>query len=117
MATVTVGTAATTTLTGVVFAPAGASLPAIGALLGGAAGVIPLIADVATINNAILDDLDLSHPSTGTGGGLTQAGMLYIPNRGILRCIPGDYIAVDAATGWPILLSSRAAASAAWVHT
>lgn len=116
MATVTVGTAATTTLVGVVFAPSGGNLPAIGALLTGAAGVIPLIADVATINNSILDDLDLTHPNTGTGGGITQAGMFYVPNRGILRCLPGDYIAVDS-TGWPVLLSSRAAASASWVHT
>ena len=115
MATITVGTAATTTLVGVVFAPSGGNLPAIGAIMAGAEGIIPLIADTATIENSILDDLVNSHPPFGPSNGF-QSGQLYVPNRGILKCLPGDIVAIDS-TGWPVLLSARAAASAAWVHT
>lgn len=98
MATVTLGTTAATSLTAVPFG--GAMLPA----------------DIATIANAILDDKNNIHPIWP--GAFSQMGLLYVPNRGVLQCLPGDYIGVDAATGWPILVSARAAASnPQWVHT
>jgi hypothetical protein len=30
---------------------------------------------------------------------------LYVPNRGILQVYPGDWIAIDAQGGWPILVT------------
>lgn len=48
---------------------------------------------------------------------------IMIPNRGILKVLPGDWIAVDA-NGWPILLSRNAiaggtapSATTSWTHT
>jgi hypothetical protein len=97
VATITAGTAATTTLVGVQFQK---SLSA---------------ADVASIANNILNpDINGSpiYP-----GAFSLSGLLYIPNRGVLKVFRGDYVAYDPATGWPILLSSQAAAGASWVHS
>lgn len=109
MATVTLGTAATTTLTAVPF------------IYGMAA------ADFATIAAALKHDAynpemndavasAVSGPQPPLGLSFSRSGVLTIPNRGVLRLFPGDYIGVDAS-GWPVVLSPRAAASASWVHT
>lgn len=47
-----------------------------------------------------------------------QVGLLDIPNRGRLKVLPGDVIAVDAS-GWPILVSANAIAYAGsdWTFT
>lgn len=66
-------------------------------------------ADIAAIANGILDDLNPSHPVWP--GAFSQVGLLFVPNRGILRVLPGDYVAFDTATGWPILLSANAVAN------
>ena len=42
-------------------------------------------------------------------GALTTDGKLFIPNRGVLQVLPGDYIGVDA-NGGPILVSANAIA-------
>jgi hypothetical protein len=105
MATVTLGTAATSTLLAMPFIY----------------GLVP--ADFATIAAAIKRDTHNPSVPAGSSGpqpplGLpfSRAGALVIPDRGVLHLFPGDYVAIDA-TGWPILLSARAAASASWVHT
>jgi len=73
-------------------------------------------ADVGALNLAILDDQNVSHPIWPTA--YAQVGTLMIPNRGILKCLPGDLIAVDPATGWPILISKGAAAAGGdWDHS
>ena len=97
MATKTLGTAATTTLVAQVF------------------GSNPSTADIATIQLHILNDLINGHPVYP--GAWANIGLLYVPNRGVLQAQPGDYVAYDPATGWPILLSARAAAGASWVHS
>lgn len=97
MATRTLGTAATTTLVAMPF------------------GTNPTQADIATIAAHILDDQNVKHPIWP--GSWSNVGLLYIPNRGVLQAKPGDYVAYDPATGWPILLSARAAAGASWVHS
>jgi len=99
MATVTLGTAGTTTLTALAYDPSAAA------------------ADIAAICNAILDDQNVANPIWP--GAFVQAGLLYVPNRGVLRVLPGDYVAVDptAGIGWPILVSAEAAAAAGWVHS
>jgi hypothetical protein len=103
MSTKTLGTNATTTLSAIVYANDGA-------------GLLP--ADIATISNSIKDDLTNKHPTWP--GAFTRAGLLYIPNRGVLQVRPGDYVAVDA-TGWPILVSANAIASSSpatsWTHS
>lgn len=33
-----------------------------------------------------------------------ERGLLYVPRRGVLKVLPGDYVAYDP-NGWPILVS------------
>mgnify|MGYP001589923803 CR=1 FL=1 len=99
MATNTFGTDANNSLTAVIYATS----------------LLP--ADVATIQQGIKDDkiaVVPNHPIY-RGDAFSRAGLLYIPNRGILQCLPGDVIAIDNA-GWPILVSadSVAYASSLW---
>lgn len=104
MATLTLGTAANNTLTAVAFSLDPAVL---------------LNADLATINQGILDDQAASHPVAHYSGigGFVREGKLFVPNRGSLVVLPGDFVAIDPATGWPILVSAAAAAGASWVHS
>lgn len=45
----------------------------------------------------------------GISRGIDQAiGLLTVPGRGVLKVLPGDYVAIDMATGWPILVSGNA---------
>jgi hypothetical protein len=76
-------------------------------------------ADVATIHNALRDDQNLNQPAPAGGPmwGYSRNGQLYVPNRGWLKVMPGDIIMVDTATGWPILVSARSAASGPWTFT
>lgn len=99
MATITAGTAATTTLTALTYSR----------------GLNMADADIATIAEAILNDQNVSHPIWP--GAFARTGLLYIPNRGLLQCLPGDVVAVGPTTGWPILIAKNAAASADWVHS
>lgn len=73
------------------------------------------VADLAEINNGILDDKNVAHPRWP--GAFQQSGQLFIPNRGVLQVLPGDYVAYDTTTGWPILLSAYAIASGPWTHS
>lgn len=97
MATVTLGTNATTTLTSLSF-QRGGMLPA----------------DIATIQQGINNDQVNGLPDWP--GAFASTGLLYIPNRGILQMLPGDYVGVDS-TGWPILVSAYAIANGPWTHT
>ncbi len=101
MATITGGSAGTTTLIGVIWRGNVAQ------------------ADVRTINSHILDDVNARHPvaQIGGGGGFVREGQLYVPNRGVLTLRTGDGVFYDPATGFPILVSSRALAGASWVHS
>lgn len=101
MATKTLGTNATTSLTAIPWT-------------NGFAQSSP--ADYATIDAAIKDDLLNTHPSIGSPWGLGDNGFLYIPNRGYLRVLPGDYVAVDNQ-GWPLLVSAYSIANGAWTHS
>ena len=96
MATGTMGTSSTTSLTSLVNNKA--SLPT----------------DTASIRAAIKDDLNIAHPVLP--GAYSHNCVLYIPNRGTLMVFPGDYIGVDA-NGWPILVSAYSIATGGWTHT
>lgn len=71
------------------------------------------IAGVATVNANILDDLNVAHPIVP---GAWRLGQLFIPNRGVLQVLPGDYVFYDS-TGWPILVSANAIANGPWTHS
>ncbi len=51
-------------------------------------------------------------------GSFSTNGELFIPNRGVLKIFPGDYVAVDNS-GWPILLSAESIAfpKSSWTFT
>lgn len=99
MATKTLGTNATTTLTAMAW------LKGIGSMTA---------ADQATMCNAIKDDLNVAHPRIP--GAFSSAGQLFIPNRGVLRVFEGDWVGVDSQ-GWPILLSADTIANGPWTHS
>jgi hypothetical protein len=56
-------------------------------------------------------------PRNLINGAYTQKGTLIVPGRGVLIAKYGDFIGLDAVTGWPILLSADCAANGNWVHT
>lgn len=99
MATQTLGTTAQTGLTAKKYLPGyGSGMSA---------------ADQAAIQNAIKDDLGNAHSLLP---GAFQGGQLFIPNRGILQVLPGDWVGVDA-NGWPILVSAYSIATGGWTHS
>lgn len=44
-------------------------------------------------------------------GSFSQNGQLFVPNRGVVKLFPGDWVAVDSS-GFPIVLSANAVAYA-----
>ena len=96
MATGTLGTTANNSLTSLIFS--------------GAMNTT----DLAAIAQGIKDDLVNGNPIFP--GAYAQNGILYIPNRGILRVLPGDYVGIDSQ-GWPVLVSKNSITNAAWTHT
>ena len=103
MATKTLGTSATTSLVAVPFLP------------GWNSGIAA--ADVATINNYIKSQLNVANPQAG-GGYFDSNGILYFPDQqGMVKINPGDYVAVDATSGWPIVISTNAIATGPWTHS
>lgn len=61
-------------------------------------------ADIATIANAIIND---ASPPANLPGAFSRMGLLYVPNRGILKVLAGDWVCYDPS-GWPILLADMA---------
>lgn len=113
--TTATGSAAVTTVT--VTTPAGAVLSGvIGSNVYG-----PGIPAGTIIISVAGTTLNLSAPCTANAtvtffaiatrkpGSFSKNGLLYVPNRGVLKLLPGDAIAVDA-TGWPVLVSAQALA-------
>lgn len=54
-----------------------------------------------------------------TGGSIDRYANLVVPSRGTLKVFPGDYVAYDPITGWPILVSGAAVAQSGslWTFT
>lgn len=91
------------------------------------------VADLALLNNGIRGDPPGygAWPQVTTGGLVTgqgtnrprvnqayvKQGLLIIPNRGHLQLKPGDFIAFDSTTGWPIVISGDAAANGPYTHS
>src|ERR1019366_2090421 len=92
MATKTVGTTGTTVLTAVQIPPSYNATPYISDT------------DWATIANSILGDGGYAHPIEP--GGFTRQGLLFLPRkRGVVKLMPGDWVAVDL-NGWPVVISN-----------
>lgn len=89
MANLTGGTNGTTTLTAQQFQR----------------GTTPSDADIASLQQAILRDGG-AYPWPTDPGAWARTGLLFIPNRGILKLQPGDWVMVDPA-GWPICVSGN----------
>ena len=107
MALRTLGTNATTSLTGFIV---------------GVNDVI--VADLASISVALKGDPPGWNAIQTVGVNrpiLNQAyiknGILVIPNRGQLQLKNGDYICWDGTTGWPIVVSADAAQNGPYTHT
>ena len=90
MATLTAGSRTTTNLTALQFP--------------GLVSVAMADADVATINNLIVND---DNPTLAVPGAFSKTGLLFIPNRGVLTMQPGDWVLVTPE-GWPILMTDNA---------
>jgi len=71
--------------------------------------------DLGDFVKKVLNDQNVSHPIWP--GAFAQNGLLFVPNRGVLKVLPGDYVGVDETTGWPILVSAYAIASGPWTHS
>ena len=94
MALKTIGTAATTTLSGLQIAPNYNATP------------VYSDTDWATLQQAILDDENLLHPIWP--GALQRKGVLFLPrNRGVIKLYSGDWVATDP-NGWPIVIANCA---------
>jgi hypothetical protein len=103
MALLTGGTAATTTLK---------ALKVDGAMGAGSSKA----ADVAAWNAYA------KAQSAAAGADYTTAftltGLLYLPGkRGVIQCIPGDYIMIDPTSGWPIVVTAQAVTGGGFVHS
>jgi len=78
-------------------------------------------ADAAAISAAIYRDNNPAHndvPEYDEGAFTMNGLQLRLPGgRGIVNLKPGDVIAVDPTTGWPIVVSQNCAANGAIVTT
>ena len=76
-------------------------------------------ADIADINQIILDDVNPRHPVAQISGcgGFVKEGLLYVPNRGVLELRPGDVVAGDATSGQFILLTAYGLSAGPWTLT
>ena len=102
MATKTLGTNATNSLTALPFA------------FGYNSGMSA--ADIATVNIAIKSQNAFAEIA---GSHFTAEGVLYLPGRkGFIKLAPGDYVGVDSA-GWPIVVSaySIGLGGTSWTHS
>lgn len=92
-----------------------------------------IAADLATLNVGIRADPPgfAAYQKAATTGLVTGAGtnrprvnqayvkqgILYVPNRGQLKLLAGDFVCFDATTGWPIVISGDAAANGPYTHS
>jgi hypothetical protein len=75
------------------------------------------VADGATLRANIKNDLTPNNVWPGGFEFQGGSGLLYVPRRGTLQVLPGDYVAYDS-NGWPILVSAEAVATGSqWVHS
>lgn len=67
--------------------------------------------DIYTIAESILNDEAPGNPIFP--GAFGNNNLLFVPNRGVLKVLKGDVVAVDS-TGWPILVSKLGISGSSW---
>ena len=74
--------------------------------------------DIASIRALILDDL-LGAFGRVVPEGFSRNGLLIVPNRGVLKVLPGDWVMCDQNSGWCILVSANVIGRGGtpWNHT
>lgn len=75
--------------------------------------------DFGNLSNLIKDDkVGVAGSHLRLNNNFSQNGLLYVPNRGVLQVLPGDYVAVDS-DGWPILVSASSIGFGGtnWAHS
>ena len=99
MALLTLGTIATTSLSALAYSP------------------VMTQADFASLQQSI--KFDGVEGSKTVPAALTRSGLLFVPRRGVLQLLAGDYVGVDSVTGWPIVVSAAAIAAGGtkWAHS
>jgi hypothetical protein len=120
MATRTLGTNLTTSLTAIaISAPGAPTTPYVPSTIGNEQNPADVAALLTAIKNDQVNVSATGIPQVVWPGVFAQPNLLTIPNRGVLRLYPGDFIAWDSVTGWPILLSGTALAATGtlWTHT
>lgn len=82
------------------------------------AGADMVDADIATVSQAVFDDL-LGAFARNLSGAFSRNGQLFVPNRGVLKLLPGDWVMIDQNSGWPILVSGNVIGRGGtpWNHT
>ncbi len=82
------------------------------------AGADMVDADLAAMRALILDDL-LGAFGRVMPEGFSRNGLLIVPNRGVLKVLPGDWVACDPNSGWPILVSGNVIGRGGtpWAHS
>lgn len=73
------------------------------------AGASSIVLSQAAISSVTGLRLLFVPANTGQLGQFNFDGQLYIPQRGVLKVLPGDVVAVDNS-GWPILISAASIA-------
>lgn len=76
------------------------------------------IADIATIAAAIVRQ-EAGFRTSIVPGSFSPSGRLFLPGgRGVIQLKPGDYIGVDH-NGWPIVVTAESIAdgSSSWSHS
>jgi hypothetical protein len=113
MALKTLGTNATTSLSGFVVGTNDVIAADVASLLTAIKGDPPGWQFWNTVNTSgVPSSVGTNRPQINQA--YVQTGLLFIPNRGTLQLKPGDVVAWDSTTGWPIVLSGDAAANGPW---
>lgn len=75
--------------------------------------------DLALMNAAILPNYGSTiDPNSGKlGTYVSRDGQLYIPRRGWIKLLEGDWVITDATTGFPFVLSKNAVVSGPYSHS
>lgn len=103
MALKTFGTSAATSLLTVQFNPS--------------AGVMT-DSDLALFNAQIQPNFGGPNPLSGKMGTyVSRDGQFYLPNIGWVRIRAGDWLVVDATTGYPFILPNNTVVSGPYVHS
>ena len=72
-------------------------------------------ADIAAINALIRNDKNVTNPVVPQS--FARNGVLYVPNQGVLKVLPGDLVWVDPNGGCGIITAYSLANGGAWTAT